>query len=468
MKIPSSSSLGLFLGLLLLSLTPSSMQFVVEQNSLRVTSPDSIKGHTIARLATFEYLNTVVAWLVLKENNVNKEELKVRATDLKILGKIFKFLKYKFMPTKRMQLRPEEEVVCHDIFTGHVGDKEQSMEQNKANEVVDVDESNHPVEGFKSQPVMVDSQASESSKSKSVPQALAVISPAHVEQQNKFSLLVNDDVEVDQPANEQHDNVDQPVINADSEVEFDDNEQHDNDNVLQNNDVVPIVFKVGDNCWALRTDFQCMIPNGWVGDRIITMMINAITWNQKNTYNKEVWWLPPLFATQVGLNTKNEMLEFMFGDQFMPQIDKLKLIYVPIEDHDFYHWYLMVINLPEKKIYHLDTSLSQLALSIFEKDIPHCTFPDFDGWEIVEPRGIPNYGHIGNSGLWVAEWLQMQSCFNSQVVGSSMDESILRIKMVMALLLGAHNECREVLIEAANELWLKLHVKHEEAQMLKK
>jgi hypothetical protein len=27
---------------------------------------------------------------VLKENNVNKEELKVRATDLKILGKIFK------------------------------------------------------------------------------------------------------------------------------------------------------------------------------------------------------------------------------------------------------------------------------------------------------------------------------------------------------------------------------------------
>ncbi|KAK2368608.1 hypothetical protein P8452_10720 [Trifolium repens] len=65
MKIPSSSSLGLFLGLLLLSLTPSSMQFVVEQNSLRVTSPDSIKGHTIARLATFEYLNTVVAWLVM-------------------------------------------------------------------------------------------------------------------------------------------------------------------------------------------------------------------------------------------------------------------------------------------------------------------------------------------------------------------------------------------------------------------
>ncbi|KAK2435636.1 hypothetical protein QL285_020681 [Trifolium repens] len=192
----------------------------------------------------------------------------------------------------------------------------------------------------------------------------------------------------------------------------------------------PIVFKVGYNCRALRTDFQCMIPDGWVGDRIITMMTNAITWNQKNTYNKE---------TQVDLNTKSEMLEFMFGDQFMPRINKLKLIYVPIEDHDLYHWYLMVINLPEKKIYHLDTNmadsttakkhqkiysvaaaLSQLALSIFENDIPYCTFPDFDGWAIVEPRGIPNYGH------------------------------------------------REVLIEVAKELWINLHVKRDEAQMLKK
>jgi hypothetical protein len=109
------------------------------------------------------------------------------------------------------------------------------MEQNKANEVVDVDEPNHPVEGFKSQPVIVDSQASESSKS--VPQALAVTSPVNVEQHNKFSLLVNDDTEVDHS---------QPVIDADIDVELD-NEQHDNehidaneqhDNVLQNTDVV--------------------------------------------------------------------------------------------------------------------------------------------------------------------------------------------------------------------------------------
>jgi hypothetical protein len=54
MKIQSSSSLGLFLGFLLLSLTPSSMaKFVVEKNSLRVTSPDSIKGTYDSAIGNF-------------------------------------------------------------------------------------------------------------------------------------------------------------------------------------------------------------------------------------------------------------------------------------------------------------------------------------------------------------------------------------------------------------------------------
>jgi len=54
MKIPSSSSMGLFLGFLLLSLTPSSMaKFVVEKNSLRVTSPDSIKGTYDSAIGNF-------------------------------------------------------------------------------------------------------------------------------------------------------------------------------------------------------------------------------------------------------------------------------------------------------------------------------------------------------------------------------------------------------------------------------
>ncbi|GAU39981.1 hypothetical protein TSUD_211020 [Trifolium subterraneum] len=220
----------------------------------------------------------------------------------------------------------------------------------------------------------------------------------------------------------------------------------------------PTVIKVGDYCWGLRSDFQCMIPEGYVGDR-----------------------------TQIDMKTSEDVLEKMFGSQFMPPFQHLKYIYVPIEDHELFHWYLMVINIPLRKIYHLDTNmvdstikkkhdkiravakaLSIIALTIYDVDVPNCIFPDFEGWEIVEPHGIPNYGHSNNCGLWVAEWLQMQNSFNNQVVGGTMDESIMRMRMVMALLLGAHNECRELILEAANALWLDLHVKHDLALNLKR
>ncbi|MCI30386.1 hypothetical protein A2U01_0051595 [Trifolium medium] len=49
-----------------------------------------------------------------------------------------------------------------------------------------------------------------------------------------------------------------------------------------------------------------------------------------------------------------------------------------------------------------------------------------------------------------------------------MDESILRMRMVMALLLGSHNECRDIILEAANQHWLELHVKRDLAINLKR
>ncbi|KAK2397964.1 hypothetical protein QL285_059479 [Trifolium repens] len=85
-----------------------------------------------------------------------------------------------------------------------------------------------------------------------------------------------------------------------------------------------MVFISGDNCCGLRSDSQVIIPDSWVGDRIITMMAMCMTWYQRySAFNKEVWVLPPSFA-------------------------------VPIEDRENHHWYLMVIHIEERKIYHLD------------------------------------------------------------------------------------------------------------------
>ncbi|PNY06700.1 hypothetical protein L195_g003176 [Trifolium pratense] len=89
-----------------------------------------------------------------------------------------------------------------------------------------------------------------------------------------------------------------------------------------------------------------------------------------------------------------------------------------------------------------------------------------DDFQCMMPDNGSKIG--GNYGLWVAEWLQMQNSFNNQVVGSAIDEIILMMRMVMALLLGAHNEMRDIILQASNQLWLDLHVKRDLALNLKR
>lgn len=68
-----SFSLALFLGFLLLSLTPSSMaKFLVEKNSLRVTSPDSIKGTYDSAIGNFgipQYGGSMAGNVVFPKDN---------------------------------------------------------------------------------------------------------------------------------------------------------------------------------------------------------------------------------------------------------------------------------------------------------------------------------------------------------------------------------------------------------------
>ncbi|GAU39713.1 hypothetical protein TSUD_275070 [Trifolium subterraneum] len=229
-----------------------------------------------------------------------------------------------------------------------------------------------------------------------------------------------------------------------------------------------LVFNM-ETYFALRSDFECFVPGGIIGRNIITMTAMYVTWNQKQTISKQLWCLPPNFAMDVANGTNITELRLNYAHDWMPAIPCLKLIYVPIVDDN--HWFLMVIKLDEKKVYHLDTNLmthkveprrkiisrvcdavSQIALSLYDGEVPYCAFPQFDEWDIVEPRGIPQCGHSLNSGLWVTEWINMQNAFNNQII-SMMDETWARMKIAMRLLLGAHNECKDMLVADANQYW---------------
>ncbi|GAU32418.1 hypothetical protein TSUD_158160 [Trifolium subterraneum] len=49
-----------------------------------------------------------------------------------------------------------------------------------------------------------------------------------------------------------------------------------------------------------------------------------------------------------------------------------------------------------------------------------------------------------------------------------MDENIVGMKIVMRILMGPHNECKELIMKAANECWLQLHIKRDKAMNSKR
>ncbi|KAG5127046.1 hypothetical protein JHK82_027881 [Glycine max] len=167
-----------------------------------------------------------------------------------------------------------------------------------------------------------------------------------------------------------------------------------------------------------------------------------------------------------------------YGKDWMPPFSDLKLIYIPIIQNSA-HWYLMVIDMNDRNIYHLDCDLtSQTAyqrkdtikimanvmLSVLEIVFPTQEFIiGFDGmdcWDIIEARGIPNCGSSEKSTLWVLEWMQMEESFVSLLYGV-LEEKAVRMKVAMILLLGTHNQCRGELITNAKRNWHdSIHGKH--------
>ncbi|KAG5020252.1 hypothetical protein JHK87_016107 [Glycine soja] len=125
---------------------------------------------------------------------------------------------------------------------------------------------------------------------------------------------------------------------------------------------------------------------------------------------RSVWCMPPAFAVDVINGSPVETLIEHYGKDWMPPFSDLKLIYIPIIQNSA-HWYLMVIDMNDRNIYHLDCDLtSQTAyqrkdaikimanvmLSVLEIVFPTQEFViGFDGmdcWDIIEARGIPNCG----------------------------------------------------------------------------
>ncbi|KAJ1387156.1 Ulp1 protease family, C-terminal catalytic domain [Sesbania bispinosa] len=145
-------------------------------------------------------------------------------------------------------------------------------------------------------------------------------------------------------------------------------------------------------------------------------------------------------------------------------------IYVPIQEAGG-HWYLAVISVSQKMVYHLDSYLDEKCVNTrrfhIEKVCEYLSgmigsdvyppnfgnaFIDLDKWEICHPRVTDKSGNWYNSAVWIIDWMKMEESFQPNLFGA-INEKLVKMKVAMDLLCGEHNDCWETLQAKVETFW---------------
>ncbi|KAJ1390419.1 Ulp1 protease family, C-terminal catalytic domain [Sesbania bispinosa] len=236
-----------------------------------------------------------------------------------------------------------------------------------------------------------------------------------------------------------------------------------------NNDPSEVIFKCRGFVGTMK-DFGTLSPNKTIESEIITMMATKTMATQEKLSNPSVWSFPPSFHQDINRGMNMDDLMNKYVNLWMPQYYDLKYIYVPIKECGG-HWYLTVISIQEKVVYHLDSLLDPknvnprryhigkvcetLAATLQSKHFP-LEFGNglacVDNWEVTDAPGLGNCGTWSNSAVWILDWMKMEDTFQPNMIGA-MNEKIVRMKIAIDLLSGEHNECWETLQAKVQTFW---------------
>ncbi|RYR61171.1 hypothetical protein Ahy_A04g018303 [Arachis hypogaea] len=118
------------------------------------------------------------------------------------------------------------------------------------------------------------------------------------------------------------------------------------------------IVKIG-GTFATRQELFCLSKDHTITAKIMELWARKCTWDQRIITLKTIWCLPPSFSVRfvmvdVFQHLQIEELIDKYAD-YMEKYPSLEYIYIPIQDND--HWYLMVMSLEPKIIFHLDSNL---------------------------------------------------------------------------------------------------------------
>ncbi|MED6131445.1 hypothetical protein PIB30_009926 [Stylosanthes scabra] len=113
------------------------------------------------------------------------------------------------------------------------------------------------------------------------------------------------------------------------------------------------------HCDGSRIRFMSLVPGNELYDDVLNMVVGMCNGSGDG---KRMWWLPTTFSQMI-LDPRqyNQPTMDYIKDRYMGKADDITRIYIPL--HVLGHWYLMIIDMWDRKLVYLD-SLKSLDINV--------------------------------------------------------------------------------------------------------
>lgn len=227
-----------------------------------------------------------------------------------------------------------------------------------------------------------------------------------------------------------------------------------------------------------RKTLKTLMPDSPVDQAVINLVCCKLTHQQRCGGTPSLWYLPANFAQHAldWMHNPKADMEF-FQNAFMGRIEDVRKIFIPMNDQGL-HWYLMVVDFIERKLYVLDSApcaerkllrhRDVLRMSIFlEEMFMENSYYDcginlekriISNFSVVEPRGLLSQRYGSNdSGVWVAAW--MKECDKKNDYNCVEVYPDTRVKLAIDLVHSIYNIKMNKITEKACEHWKNVQEK---------
>ncbi|MED6110530.1 hypothetical protein PIB30_043865 [Stylosanthes scabra] len=195
------------------------------------------------------------------------------------------------------------------------------------------------------------------------------------------------------------------------------------------------------HCDGSRRRFLSLVPGNELYDDVLNMVVGMCTGTKDDNRR---WWLSTTFSQMI-LEPRqfNQPTMDYIAHRYMGKADDITRIYVPL--HVENHWYLMIIDMWDKKLVYLD-SLKASDIKVIElrisrmKEVANKEM----GHKLFSPFPL-------DCGVWVCQWMVNSHLWRDYEL-EEVNEST-RMSLVIDLVTSPHNPLGEIISDRSVNFW---------------